>query len=77
MKRQGSRQPTLEAYFSKRSRIPTDDDRENDENVIVATGMTALQMIADAYADAEEEQDNREQPAPVYANPVDVAHDHD
>ncbi|KAH7702108.1 hypothetical protein AAVH_30747 [Aphelenchoides avenae] len=39
--------------------------------------MAALQMIADAYADAEEEQEMREQPAPVYANPVDVAHDHD
>ncbi|KAH7719733.1 hypothetical protein AAVH_12768, partial [Aphelenchoides avenae] len=76
MKRQGQRQTTLDAYFGKRSRNTTDDDRENDENVVVATGMTALQMIADAYADVEEEKEEPEQPA-FYANPVDVTHDHD
>ncbi|KAH7694584.1 hypothetical protein AAVH_38367, partial [Aphelenchoides avenae] len=77
MKRQGQRQTTLEAYFGKRSRIPTDDDnRQNDDNVVVATGMTALQMIADAYADVGEEQEEQEQTA-FYASPADVAHDHD
>ncbi|KAH7696768.1 hypothetical protein AAVH_36159, partial [Aphelenchoides avenae] len=76
MKRHGSRQTTLEAYFGKRARVAAADDDQPDDVIVVSTGMTALQMIADAYADAEDEQEVQEQPA-VYANPADVAHDHD
>ncbi|KAH7707620.1 hypothetical protein AAVH_20112 [Aphelenchoides avenae] len=75
MKRQGSYQTTLDAYFGKRSRVAAAEDDQPDEVVVVSTGMTALQMIADAYADVEDVAEEV-QPA-VCANPADVAHDHD
>ncbi|KAH7695419.1 hypothetical protein AAVH_37522, partial [Aphelenchoides avenae] len=73
MKRQGQRQTPLEAYFGKRSKAAACGDAQpDDDNVVVATGMTALQMIADAYADVEEEQVQ----TAFTADPVDIAHDH-
>ncbi|KAH7706288.1 hypothetical protein AAVH_26480 [Aphelenchoides avenae] len=75
MKRQRSRQTTLEAYFGKRSRVAAAEGDQPDDVVVVSTGMTALQMIADAYADDEDVQDECEQ-AIVYASPEDVEHDH-
>ncbi|KAH7676060.1 hypothetical protein AAVH_42031, partial [Aphelenchoides avenae] len=76
MKRQGQLQTTLEAYFGKRSRTATGGDAQpDDDNVVVATGMAALQMIADAYADLEENQEEQEQTA-FTADPADIAHDH-
>lgn len=64
---------TLEAYFGKRSRVAEDD--QNDDIVVVSTGRTALEMIADAYADEEDVLEAGEQPV-TYANPDHVEHDH-
>ncbi|KAH7697055.1 hypothetical protein AAVH_35864, partial [Aphelenchoides avenae] len=79
MKRQGSRQTTLEAYFGKRAQVAAADDGQPDDVVVVSTGMTALQMIAEAYDDTDDEQDEQEgnEQATFSADPVDVAHDHD
>ncbi|KAH7678388.1 hypothetical protein AAVH_41712, partial [Aphelenchoides avenae] len=77
MKRQGSRQTTLDAYFGKRLRVGAAEDDQADEVVIVSTGMTALQMIAEAYASDDEEQAEEQEQTACYADPADVAHDHD
>ena len=76
MKRQ-SHQNTLEAYYGKRSRFAAVDEGQSDDVVVVSTGMTALQMIADAYADDEGEEQQEEVQEVVYADPADIAHDHD
>ncbi|KAH7696489.1 hypothetical protein AAVH_36439, partial [Aphelenchoides avenae] len=75
MKRQGSRQTTLEAYFGKRSRVAATNDGQPDDVVVVSRGMTALQMIADAYAD--DDDDVQDEQVVFNAAPADVAHDHD
>ncbi|KAH7724753.1 hypothetical protein AAVH_07621 [Aphelenchoides avenae] len=77
MKRQGSHQTTLEAYFGKRSRVAAVEEGQPDDAVVVSTGRTALQMIADAYASDDEEQVEEQEQIVCYADPTDVAHDHD
>ncbi|KAH7710411.1 hypothetical protein AAVH_22300 [Aphelenchoides avenae] len=75
MKRQGSRQTTLEAYFGKRLRVAAAEDDQPDEVVVVSTGKAALEMIADAYASDDEE--HAEEQTVFNADPSDVGHDHD
>src|SRR4051812_34414786 len=61
MKRQGQRQTRLEDYFGKRARVEADAERQKDSAIVVATGKTALQMIAEAYEDVDEEHEEQEQ----------------
>ncbi|KAH7713227.1 hypothetical protein AAVH_19446, partial [Aphelenchoides avenae] len=74
MKRQGSRQTTLDSYFGKRARVAAADDGQPDDVVVVSTGKTALQMIAEAYAGIEDNVE--EEQAISSAAPADVIHDH-
>ncbi|KAH7689504.1 hypothetical protein AAVH_40497, partial [Aphelenchoides avenae] len=76
MKRQGSHKTTLEAYFGKRARVAAAEDDQPDDVVVVSTGTTALQMIAEAYASDDEEQAEEQEQTVCYADPTDVAHDH-
>ncbi|KAH7705547.1 hypothetical protein AAVH_27240 [Aphelenchoides avenae] len=77
MKRHGSRQTTLEAYFGKRLRVASVQEDQPDEVVVVSTGRTALEMIADAYASDDEEQVEEQEQVVCCADPADTANDHD
>src|SRR5687768_9611915 len=61
MKRQGSRQTTLDACFNKRSRVTTGVERSQGEAAVVWAGKTALEMIAEAYADANDVLEEQEE----------------
>ncbi|KAH7709129.1 hypothetical protein AAVH_23607 [Aphelenchoides avenae] len=58
MKRQGSHQATLEAYFGKRSHVSVNPDGQKDETLVASMDKTALEIIADAYAYVEDNEQN-------------------
>ncbi|KAH7731875.1 hypothetical protein AAVH_00773 [Aphelenchoides avenae] len=69
MKRQGQRQPRIEEYFGKRARVEVSGEAEQEDDVVVVTtGKTSLEMIAEAYDDSDDELEGSDEKASSYVH---------